>query len=517
MQGRPKQFELSKISSEIANYILHKIPPYIGLVLLQLDAKGKVIQCLGPLEKYFSTKPEKGQPIENFSGVFVGMLPTLINPMVIPHVKINGNHYVELHFLSDENNHQWILMLDQTKQVELIHPILQLYNEEKLNLRLDEKASKVQGALAALSLLDYMIYENKNRFFRLLGTAPAWFSTLENKLPYLNENLLNPIELFPYLEIFQLDANVLWLSKADGNMTSDIWEEKNINGETLFLRAIALQYKGRSYLLIKPLEKLEAPHDSIIQKAREQKLTLDRLAATETKLKQLLSFKDQFVSIISHDLRSPIGAVIGLSEILLSDESLKQKINPSQLELLVDIRNEMQRLLDYNDKLFQWSNLELGNFRISRKEVTAKSISSFIKKMQATNLTNKRIALNIIGEESFVVKGDETLLGQALNNLVGNSVKFTPEDGKICLCFSNTNGEKAIVVEDSGIGMDKATCEQLFTSFTRKTTFGTYGEKGTGLGLGIVKKIVDAHGFTIQASSQPGIGSRFTIKIPEGS
>lgn len=516
MQDHGKSFTLKEISSGIASYILHEIPPYIGLVLLHLDAESNVIQCHGPIEKYLNKRPMPGDAIDNVTGLFVGMLPPLISPMVIPHVKVKDGAYVELHFLHDENNQQWILMLDQTKQVELIHPILQLYNEEKLNLQLDEKVSSAKGALSALSLLDYMNFERKEEVYRLLGSAPAWFWELEKKSSSLRK-IPDPVEVFPFLEIFQLEAELLWSGSSNGTMTSDIWEEKNLKGDTLYLRALALQYESRNYLLIKPLDTDESPDDSLIQKAREQKLTLDRLAATEKKLKQLLSFKDQFVSIISHDLRSPIGAVIGLSEILLQDESLLKKISPSQLELLVDIRNEMQRLLDYNDKLFQWSNLELGNFRISRRDVSAGALSSFIEKMQASNLAKKKIRFVVEAEGGFTVKGDETLLGQALNNLVGNSVKFTAEGGCIRLVFATANGQKTIEVIDTGTGMDKATCDRLFTSFTRKTTFGTYGEKGTGLGLGIVKKIIDAHGFQIEVSSQTGFGSQFTIKIPYGS
>lgn len=516
MQSPEKKTILKEISPDIASYILHEIPPYIGLVLLHLDSESNVIQCFGPVEKYLDQRPDPGTSIDTATGLFVGMLPPLISPMVIPHVKVNDWCYVEIHFLMDTNHQQWILMLDQTKQVELIHPILQLYNEEKLNLQIDKKISSAKGALSALSLLDYMSYERKNNLYRLLGSPPAWFWQLD-KHPPLSEKIPDPLEVFPYLEIFQMEADLLWSGNSNGNMTSDIWEEKNTSGERFYLRALALQYENRSYLLIKPLEKEESPDDNFIQKAREQKLTLDRLAATEKKLKQLLSFKDQFVSIISHDLRSPIGAVIGISEILLADESLTRNISPSQLELLVDIRNEMQRLLDYNDKLFQWSNLELGNFRISRKDVAATALSSFVEKMQNTNLHKKNIRLIVEAEKDFSVKGDETLLGQALNNLIGNSVKFTPEGGTIRLVFSNLNGHKMIEVIDTGIGMDKNTCDQLFTDFTRKTTFGTYGEKGTGLGLGIVKKIIDAHGFQISVSSQPGNGSRFTIKIPDGS
>jgi signal transduction histidine kinase len=115
----------------------------------------------------------------------------------------------------------------------------------------------------------------------------------------------------------------------------------------------------------------------------------------------------------------------------------------------------------------------------------------------------------------FAFDADETLLGQALNNLVGNSVKFTPEGGTIHLSFVMDSTSKCIVVSDSGQGMDQETCDRLFSGFTRKTTMGTYGEKGTGLGLGIVKKIIDAHGFTIHVESVPGTGTTFTIRLNE--
>lgn len=89
------------------------------------------------------------------------------------------------------------------------------------------------------------------------------------------------------------------------------------------------------------------------------------------------------MSIISHDLRSPMGAVIGLTELLLADNSLTTKLDAGQLELLGDIRDEMYRLLDYNDKLYHWSNLELGNFRIVKKPIDASKLISYVKNASA--------------------------------------------------------------------------------------------------------------------------------------
>ena len=512
MQHIKNQAGLKELSPAVVRYILHEIPPYIGLVVIHTDEAGVILNWFGPLEKYFNLSPVKGSSIDDFDGVFIGMVPPLINPMVISHVRITASIYVEIHIIADDNNHNWIFLVDQTRQVEIIHPFIQLYNEEKLQKANDLSQSAAKGTLSALYLLDYMSFEKLDKGYRQLGLSPGWYSDLKSAL-VLRGKYVELTDTFPYLEVFQYEISDLWRSEHDGKKVSGIWEEDLRNGGKLYLQALALRYDKRNYLLIKPLSKDSEMNEGFIQKAREQKLTLDQLATTEKKLKQLLGFKDQFVSIISHDLRSPIGAVIGLSELLLADEDLAKKINPSQQELLIDIKNEMLRLLDYNDKLFQWSNLELGNFKIIKTRIKAQNLATFVEKMQSAKLRQKNILLQTFVDPAFHLEGDETLLGQALNNLVGNSVKFTPENGVISLHFKHLNEQSEIWVSDTGIGMDNETSQRLFTSFTRKTTTGTFGEKGTGLGLGIVKKILDAHGFGVFVDSEPGKGSTFRIKL----
>lgn len=514
MTMEKKFSSIKELSVPVVKYILNEIPPYLGLVVIHTDPDGIVIDLFGPVKKYFETSPVIGQSIDTFAGFFVGMIPPLINPMVVSHVRLTEDVYAEIHIVNDENKHNWVFIVDQTKQVEIIHPIIQLYNEEKLARVNDTHQSRAKGTLSALYLLDYMSFEKDTLGYRLLGTAPDWFKSIQAKL-FFNGKNVELTETFPYIEVFQYEAASVWENEEDGKMISGVWEEMNISGKKIYLQALALSYENRNYLLIKPLDRDADLNDGFLQKAREQKLTLDQLASTEKKLKQLLGFKDQFVSIISHDLRSPIGAVIGLTEMLLTDVELLKNINPSQLEVLSDIKNEMYRLLDYNDKLFQWSNLELGNFKISKVRISGENLASHIEKMHAAKVKEKQIELKTSLESAFVFYGDETLMIQVLNNLVGNAVKFTPENGQITLHFNHRNGKKEIAISDSGIGMDTETQNKLFSNFTRKTTIGTFGERGTGLGLGIVKKILDAHGFDIHVTSQQWIGSTFTITIPE--
>lgn len=505
---------IKELSAPVVRYILNEIPPYLGLVVIHTDPEGQIIDVFGPVIKYFQKNLVIGENIEDFAGFFVGMILPLINPMIISHVRLTEEVYAEIHIVSDEKDHNWIFVVDQTKQVEIIHPIIQLYNEEKLSRANDQHQSTAKGTLSALYLLDYMSFERDSVGYRLLGKAPAWFNSIQAKL-FHNGKHVELTETFPYIEVFEYEVDALWSNDEDGRITSGIWEENKPNGEKIYLQALALRHEKRNYILIKPLDNVTDLNDGFLQKAREQKLTLDQLASTEKKLKQLLGFKDQFVSIISHDLRSPIGAVIGLSELLLSDNELIKTLNPSQLELLFDIKNEMYRLLDYNDKLFQWSNLELGNIKIAKVKISAHTLASHIEKMHAARLKQKNIELTVSIDPNFDFLGDETLIIQVLNNLMGNAVKFTPESGQITLRFDNKKDRKEIVISDSGIGMEAETQEKLFSSFKRKTTMGTFGEKGTGLGLGIVKKILDAHGFTILVSSQPDEGSTFTILVPD--
>jgi len=503
---------IKEFSKPIIKYILNEIPPYIGLVVLQADEEGLIKRWYGPLEKYISVQPVVGQSIEDIAPFLVGIIPPLVNPMVISHLRINEDAYVDLHLLNDDDNQTWIFLVDQTRQVEIILPILQQYNTDKLNSSADRSQSSAKGTLAALYLLDYMSFEKEKNGYKPLGSAPAWFGEIQKNL-HFNIKIVDLSETFPYIEVFQIEAEEIWKANQDGKLVSGVWEENKITGEKIYLQALALRHEKRNYLLIKPLNQQSDLNDGFIQKAREQKLTLDQLANAEKKLKELLSFKDQFVSIISHDLRSPIGAVIGLADLLVTDDQLLDKLTDDQLELLTDIKSEMLRLLDYNDKLYQWSNLELGNFKISKKEIVPLHLANYVERMQLTKLKQKNIRFEKEIDPKFTLNADETLLGHAINNLVGNAVKFTPENGTIRLRFTVEAIGKSIKVSDTGQGMDKETCDKLFAGFIRKTTTGTSGEKGTGLGLGIVKKILDAHDYTIQVESAPGMGTTFSILL----
>ncbi len=504
--------KIDPLIDPVIEYVLNNIPPYMGLFVMQTDADNRLRKWLGPWEKYFENSPSNGQIIDEYAPFLFGMVPPLIVPMTLSHVQISDHIYAEIHILSGEDGSFWVILLDQTRQTELMHPILQRFYNNRLKGKKNRTVSSAKNTLAALYLLDFMTFIKSHDAYKMLGNTPDWYNDI-GKEKLQHEKVADLNNLFPYLEVFEYEAKEVWNRHEDGKILSGIWEETTSSNEKLYLQAHAIRYDQRNYLLIKPLSQQSALSSEFVQKAREQELTLDRLAITKKRLNQLLDFKDQFVSIISHDLRSPMGAVIGLTELLLADKTLTTKLDIGQLELLGDIRDEMYRLLDYNDKLYHWSNLELGNFRIIKKSIDAANLISYVKKMQLPKMTDKSITFKTAVPASFDMQGDETLLGQALNNLVGNAVKFTPEGGTISLLFINDEHGSRIEVKDNGMGMDQESCDKLFEGFKRQTSLGTKGERGTGLGLGIVKKIIDAHNFNITVVSQPGEGSAFTIQL----
>jgi len=498
----------------ITDYIISKIPPYIGLAIVQLDENNKLINWMGPVHKYCDNKLQKGAEIESFAPYLTGMIPPMINPMVLPHIQITAGQYAEIHIVEDELMHQWVFFVDQTRNAEQLQQLLQEVNNVKLKLN-KERNTKESGKFSAFHLLDFASFVYDENQYQPIGQQAAWIKELP-QAKLLKENPVPLTEAFPFIEVFQYEAAACWNQNIDSKIESGIWEEETITGRKVYLKATALRHDNINYLLIKAVNK-EGKHDNeLIQKAREQKLTLDQLARTEKELKKLLDFKNQFVSIVSHDLRSPIGAVIGIANLLLQDEEMMKSIGDNQKELLNDISEEMQRLLDYNDKLYHWSNLELGNFKLHLKPINLRELGAYVERMQQLKLRQKSIKLlqDFENKSNFQLLADETLLGQALNNLVGNAVKFTPEGGVITLGSYLNKDSYDIFVSDTGVGMPESVSRKLFEGFTRKSTMGTYGEKGTGLGLGIVKKILEAHNFSIRVESEEGKGTKFIISVP---
>ncbi|MCP5062109.1 MAG: PAS domain S-box protein [Ignavibacteriae bacterium] len=223
--------------------------------------------------------------------------------------------------------------------------------------------------------------------------------------------------------------------------------------------------------------------------------------------------KDKFISIISHDLRSPFTSILGFTELIATDTTLtKEEI----IEYVSNIRDASQNTLNLVNSLLDWTRLQTGRIEITPKVVNANYL---VKKTLVTlsgSAYQKGLTLTSKVDDSLYINADENILTQVFNNLVSNSIKFTPKGGSINIEAKKIEAKQKIqfVVSDTGVGVDPKDIPKLFLVDKKFTTLGTDGEKGTGLGLSLVKEIIEKHNGEISVKSEVGKGTEFNFTIP---
>jgi len=499
---------LKDLPHHTIKYLVDELPPFTGILLIKTNESGNIIDFHGPHKKYLRSKPEIGKPVHEYVPALFSMIPPLLSPMVLNRIQSNSTVYADIHLIESTKNEFLIFIVDQTHEVDSIREIIQKINETKLQSD-SIKSTDKSNDFNPFVVFDYLSLRIIDNEAVINSEIPSWFSLLRPE--YSKNNRIKIFDVFPYLEVFNFEANDFWEKKENGKIKSGIWTETIINGDDIALTAYAIYHKNIKYILIHPEDNINKEQLNF-QMAREQKLAYEKLEKTEKKLKTLLEYKDKFVSIVSHDLRSPVAAVLGIADMLINDEEELSKLNEFYIDMIGSIKDEMLRLLDYNDKLYHWSNLELGNFEIIKRKESLKKIIETARRTADQKLLSKKISFSTNIKDDINIDVDITLFLQVLNNLLSNAIKFTPENGSIAIDIENNNSLQIAII-DSGVGMPKKICDSIFSGFARNSSMGTHGEKGTGLGLGIVKKIIDAHGFTISVESELGKGSKFIIGI----
>jgi signal transduction histidine kinase len=238
-----------------------------------------------------------------------------------------------------------------------------------------------------------------------------------------------------------------------------------------------------------------------------------RLKSREDHLRRLIALKEQFISIVSHDLRSPLTTIITYVEMMTMLKQYSEGLSAEHLEFLDTIHQEGTRMNDYLNKLLNLAFLESGTFKLSRSVQQLSALVERSSKDYQAQMEKKGISFEVDAPPDVSVDVDETLFIQVLNNLISNAMKFTKPSGKVKVSVSR-DGEKTVLrVSDTGLGIDAEGRKRLFSEFSKHYSWGTDGEPGTGLGLSICKKILDAHGFDISVQSEPGVGTEFAISM----
>jgi signal transduction histidine kinase len=254
--------------------------------------------------------------------------------------------------------------------------------------------------------------------------------------------------------------------------------------------------------LKKRLKALEA-------QASEAQRTIDDLKSRD-------SLKTQFLSNISHDLRTPLAAIITHAEILR--EGMLGELNPKQRDSIGGIVNGGQQLLDMIDEILTYVRGESDQMTLTRTEFSITELVDQVRALNQALAAKKRLTIERLnGDDIPPVYADRDKLKHVLGNLIGNAIKFTPDEGRIWINFTRRgrNADELVVeVGDTGRGIARDHYELVFREFAQVDASPSRPHHGTGLGLAIARKLVELHSGTIWVESELGKGSRFFFTLP---
>ncbi len=227
--------------------------------------------------------------------------------------------------------------------------------------------------------------------------------------------------------------------------------------------------------------------------------------------------KSDFLSHMSHDIRTPINGIMGMTEIALKNIDDKDRV----LDCLQKIDGSSGHLLSLVNDVLDMSRIESGKVQISHKPLNILELLRHCSSIISGQLQGRDIMFTEEFEniENPHILGDELHLRQVLINILGNAVKFTPDGGRIYFRVRefSAEGEAArfhIEIEDTGIGMKPEFLPHIFEPFAQEDGGNRSSYKGTGLGMSITKKFMDLMGGTVEVQSEPGKGTLFRLELP---
>ncbi len=397
---------------------------------------------------------------------------------------------MEFPFTSEKGRQMWIRtsgvpIFEGDKVVKIIGDIMDITDLRRAEEELRQFFNLVPDMVCIASTGGYFVKIN-----------PMW----EKTLGYAEEELLTT----PFLEFIHPDDRAATMKEV----------ARQIGGEATIefvnrYRCKDGDYKWLEWMAIPSPDKKQlfaAARDITERRAAEEKLKMAKDAAEEA-----TKVKDKFVSLVAHDLKSPLSGMIGFLQVLRKDAAkpLDDGVNMI-LDRVIDAGKQMARLID---DLLNLNRLKTGQLKLDKQFFDAKYLGAKMCADLSYSAESKGITLsNLIPENSHIF-ADRTLMTEALQNLVTNAIKFCRKGDSITISLSET-GHTAIMVKDTGPGMPPEMLERLFKYDAKVSTVGTNGEIGTGFGLPLAKDIMLLHGGDLEAASEVGKGCIFTLKIP---
>jgi signal transduction histidine kinase len=234
------------------------------------------------------------------------------------------------------------------------------------------------------------------------------------------------------------------------------------------------------------------------------------LEAARTELKHADRMKDEFLAVLSHELRNPLGAIRN-GIYLLRDGHAE---DPARIHDMMD--RQLRQLLRLMEDLLDVSRITSGKIVLKQEAVELGSMVRDAVDSSRTSIDSMGHHLAVhLPPEQVTIRGDRVRLAQVLSNLLSNSAKFTPRGGEIALDAAARNGSVEIRVRDNGIGIPPDMVDRVFEMFTQANPSASGQNGGMGIGLSLVRGLVEAHGGSVKAvSGGSGAGSEIVVRLP---
>ena len=355
--------------------------------------------------------------------------------------------------------------------------------------------------------------------FTLLSPPPNWFRNLVANAQA--GSVLPVVEAFPALDAFLPEAETLWNvagrdtgPELSSEVISDLWSDVQTSGEELHFHARALRADGRNWLILELATSLYRERQLVLQYAHDLALQNDTILRLNLEVERATQAKSDFLATMSHEIRTPLNAILGMAE-LMSETQLTEE----QQKYVETFQRAGSTLLKLVNDILDLSKVESGNLKLESVNFDLfEMIESVVELVQAKGRA-KEIAVTreIAPGTPRYLRGDALRLRQVLLNLLGNSLKFTHR-GSVQLAVEHEPDVQSAAVlrfsiQDTGIGIAKDQIPNLFQTFTQADSSITRRYGGTGLGLTISKRLVEAMGGRIWVESTPSEGSTFSFTV----
>lgn len=319
----------------------------------------------------------------------------------------------------------------------------------------------------------------------------------------------------------------LWVTEDSYNLIDDVYVLNNFKGKdtvyaeqksTLVIR-IRIDSVIEGYIFYDNLDSETAfleENISLIENLREHLIAIFNKVFLLDKLTYLNNLKNEFFGIAVHDLRSPLMQISGYADIISLEV---EQFEASKVQLAQDMAEKIiqstQTLNDILNTLLDISAIETGKLKLNLQEEDYLSIVEECEEMNRRRALLKEISISIKKpKEKIGLTVDKIRILEVVDNLLTNAIKYTNRGGKIEISFEKRHNDVVTHIVDNGLGISPSNLEQMFKSFRPFGSGPTEGEKSTGFGLAIVKKIVEIHGGVVWAKSEEGVGSTFSFSLP---